>query len=108
MVSFPARSGRAVCQQVNLRAGCPRSLGSAVVSPERGRHVAEFPDEEPVLAALFKEPAAAAAVSGEPDDGLAYDGSDGPQRRPLEPGERRLLHRVIGLVADDPRWQWEQ
>jgi hypothetical protein len=42
------------------------------------------------------------------DDDLAYDGSDGPQQRPLEEAELGLLHRVIGLVADDRRWQLEE
>jgi hypothetical protein len=31
----------------------------------------------------------------------------GPQQRPLDPAERSLLHRVIGWIADDPRWQLE-
>lgn len=39
-----------------------------------------------------------------PEDELAYDGSNLPQKRQLEPDERSLLHRVIGLVADDFRW----
>lgn len=40
------------------------------------------------------------------DDELAYDGSNGPPLRPLEPAERALLVRVIDLVETDPRTGW--
>ncbi len=41
-----------------------------------------------------------------PGDGytLAYDGSNGPQRRQLTGDERAFLSRLIGLAAADPRF----
>jgi hypothetical protein len=38
-----------------------------------------------------------------PDDNLR----GGPQPRSLDQAERALLHRVIGRIAEDPRWQGE-
>ena len=42
------------------------------------------------------------------EEQFAYDGSNVPQKRMLEPVERSLLHRVIAVVTADPRWETEQ
>ena len=42
------------------------------------------------------------------DEDLAYDGSDGPQRRDLTSGERAFLHQLIDRAAADPRWATEE
>jgi len=60
------------------------------------------------LASFLQELSGAVADPDDPDEQLAYDGSNEPQKRPLEPDERALLHRIIGVVAREPRWQHAQ
>jgi hypothetical protein len=65
----------------------------------------DTPGEDPAseLARLLED----LARRDDPEERFAYDGSNEPQQRPLEPEERALLNRIIGIVADEPRWQYQ-
>jgi hypothetical protein len=64
-------------------------------------------DEEHVREAAF---AAILELRRDDEQGedLAYDWSDGPQRRELTDGERAFLSRLAGQAAADPRWASEE
>jgi len=82
------------------------SPGEAGLSvPEVARDMG-FPWKESGAEAQRAAVPSLAWVLASPGDGytLAYDGSDGPQRRELTGDERAFLSRLIGLAAADPRF----